>query len=306
MRRLGPAAILLALAAVAPAAERVEDLEAELDARLDERRTRSITLAELYETSGNWRRAAEHYEQARRVRDDDARVLVQLSRLYRAHDEHEKLLSVYATLSRLQPTSVVWLRELGSCHFKLGQRQAAEAAWGRILDVQPSKTYALRHLIDVYADHGLHKRAAAACREALALTPRDQDIRLRLAEALGEGGDPLGALATLSHIAKGRIILRSQRGVRIRHNAFARLAMPDPVHTALDKRLDAGPCTAADLAALAAELLDKASRPADALPFLRRLARDEPGTPRGQAAAARVRGQDPKTKPITPDDPPTR
>lgn len=273
--------LLGALAAAVLGAE----LERELEAKLTERRWQAVTLAELYAAAGQWRQAAAHYEMARRIRADDAGVLVELSRLYKRLGEDKRLVGVYEALSRLQPTSVAWLRELGACHFRLGHREQAEAVWRRILEVQPSRTYAFRYLADIYAQHGLLEKALAACRKALALSPRDEDLRLRLAELMQADGDPLGALAALAQLSPGRYAARSPRALRVRTAALEALKLPADLCGELSAMVTSGKVSAADLAWRAAVALEEAGRRDDARRFFRRVAAEEPDTPRGKKAA---------------------
>jgi len=287
-RRLCSWLAVLLVVSAAGAAERAAELEANLEAKLAERHRRAIALAELYESSGNWQRAAEHYQMARLIREDDAQVLTQLARIYRAHDEDAKLLPIYAALSRLQPTSVAWLRELGSCQFRLGQKQEAEAVWRRILEVQPSRTYALRHLAEIYTSHKLLDKAVAACAEALALSPNDEDLRQRLGEAIEANGDHLGALSTLSRLGPDRSVVRSYRATQTRRQALQALDLPLAARAALERCLREGPASVADLAWAVARPLEETGGGKLAAPYYRRVASEEPDTPRGKASAEKA------------------
>jgi len=264
-------------------------LDGQLQAKLAERHWQAVALAELYAATGQWRQAAAHYEVARRIQPDDSAVLIELSRLYRRLGDDERLVPIYRALCRLQPTSVAWLRELGASLFRLGRREEAEAAWRRILQVQTSRTYALRHLADIYSQHGLHSKALAACREALALSPRDEDLRLRLAEFTLKSGDPLGALAEIARLNPGRYAARSARALRVRSAALDALDLPADIRGQLSAMVAAGGCTAADLAWRAAVALEMAGRRDQARRFFRRVAAEEPNTPRGKKAAAKAK-----------------
>jgi len=293
LRRALPCLLVLAwLLAATPSAPGGEaeapDPEAELQAKLAERHRRAIELAELHEADGDWRRATAHYEMARRIRPNDPDVLNQLARLYRSHNDDASLLPVYEALVRLQPASMSCLRELGSCHFRLGHREEAEAAWRKILEVQPSRTYALRHLGQIYTGHGLFDEAAAAFRHALALAPNDDDVRLRLAEALESGGDHLAALTTIARLAEERTTARSIRAERIRQVAFIALALPPAVRVALERRLADPAASPTDLAWDVARALEASGDPRRAAVHYRRVARDEPDTPRGKEAAQKT------------------
>jgi len=264
-------------------------LERDLEAKLAERHWQAVVLGELYAAAGRLREAAAHYEMARRIRPDDTTVLIELSRLYKRLGDDRRLVPVYEALCRLQPTSVAWLSELGACHFRLGQRQKAEAVWRRILEVQPSRAYALRHLADIYARHGLKEKALAACREALALSPRDEDLRLRLAEFTLAAGDPLGALAALGQLTPGRYASRSPRALRTRTAALEALNLPPDLRGELSAMVAGGGCSVADLAWGAALALERAGRSDQAREFFRRVAAEEPNTPRGKKAAEKAR-----------------
>jgi len=266
-----------------------EQLEAELEAKLAERRRRAISLAQLYSASGDWRRAAEYFESARRIRDDDVQVLTQLTRLYATHRDHRKLLSPLQALVRLQPTSVGWLRELGSCHYRLGEREKAEAAWSKILEVVTNRPSALRVLAQAYATHGLRHKAIATWRQAVAASPRDEYLRLQLAEALSKADEHLEALATIAALRTTPASSRSRRARGVANTAYFKLDLPRPVRAAIEKLLRGDARSPADIAWAIAQAFEQAGDPKRAAGFYRQVADLEPKAARGKAAAAKAR-----------------
>jgi len=297
LRILGVVLLLVVcLPATAGEAETAK-LEAELEAKLAERHRRAVALAQLYYASGDWRRAAEHYEAARRFRDDDVEVLTQLTRLYATHHEDRKLLSPLRALARLQPTSVGWLRELGSCHYRLGEHAKAEAVWRKILDVYPNRPSALRYLAQAYEEHGLTERALAVWRKAVAASPGDEYLRLQFAEAASKAGRHVEALAALAAFRTAPTSSRSRRARTIIHTAFFELDLPRPVRAAVEDLLRHKAAAATDVAWAIAAAFEQAGEPKRAAGFYRRVAAFEPDTDRGRAAAAKATGLAPAPKP---------
>ena len=269
-----------------------DELKARLELKLAERRRQALALAQLHEASGDWQRAAAHYEATRRIRDDDIQVLTRLLRLYRMHGDDASLLSPLAALVRLQPASIGWRRELGSCYFRLGRHDRAEAAWRKMLEVHSDRGAALRYLGQAYAQHGLDEKAVDAFRQSLALNPRDSYVRLLFAQALGRTGRHLEVLAALSAL-KGSSTSRSSRARRARDAAFQGLGLPRPVRDAAEKLLDAGERSVADLAWALAQALEQHGDRTRAAALYRRVADAEPKTARGKQAAAQARQLEP-------------
>ena len=221
-------------------------------------------------------------------------VLSQLMRLYRMNKDDRKLLSTLAALVRLQPTSVGWLRELGSCQFRLGQREQAEATWRRILDVYPNRASALRLLAQAYTSHGLHDKAIGTWREAVAASPRDDYLRLQLAEALGKANRHVDALAASAPLAAAEVSSRSRRARSVKNTAFFELDLPRPVRAAVERLLRREDCSPADVAWAIAEAFEQAGERKRAAAFYRQVAAREPETDRGKAAAAKAKALTPK------------
>jgi tetratricopeptide (TPR) repeat protein len=283
----------LALSAVGMGAEQsTANLEAELDAKLAERRRRTVALGAVIESTGDSKRAVATYEAARRFRDDDLEMLAHLLRFYRMQDDVRGQLSVTQALVRLQPTSLGWLRELGSCYFRLGQRDEAEAAWRRILAAHPLRPAAVRALAQTYEQHGLFDKSVALYREAVAQAPDDPDARLQLAEAQLRAGDGLGALATLVPLAADGA--PGRRAAALRESALGKLGFTVRERATVATILDEKPRTAADLAWRLARWFEAESNWSRAVVFFRRVAEDEPDSARGKVAAETVRRLTPK------------
>lgn len=297
MCRLAASLLALGLAVASPSAageKGAAELEAQLDKKLAERHRRTVGLAQLHYASSNWQRAAALYETARRFRDDDQEVLARLVNIYRRQKADTKLIPVLEALLRIEPRSISWLRELGSCHFRLGQHDRAEATWRKVLALYPENhIVAVRYLAQTYSQHGLHGKAVALYRKAVADRPEDFDLRLRLADALAQAGKPLEALAATGdlNVAAGSV---RRRMARTRSAAFGQLALPQPFQAAVSKLLDAGKPAAADLAWAIAEALERSGDRKRATELYRRVAAREPKSDRGKAAAAKARQLAPK------------
>jgi len=265
------------------------ELEAQLATKLAERRRRTVALGASFEAAGDWPRAVRYYEAARTIRDDDVAVLTRLLRFYRTTDDVRKQVSVYEALVRLQPTSLGWLRSLGACHFRLGDRKQADAVWQRILTVHPLRTEAIAYLAQVYGQHGLHGKTAELYKEAVALAPHDADVRLRAAGAFVRGDDPLGALAVLSALTKAERQTHAARLKAARQAAFHVLEFTRGERLAAEAMLDEAPCTTAGLAWRLARAAETDGQWKQAAEFFARVAKEEPHTVRGRVAAETAR-----------------
>lgn len=270
------------------------DLEAEIETKLAERHRRSVALAQLYYAAGDWRRAAEHYEAARRIRDEDLRVLTQLTRLYASHRDYRRLLSPLQALVRLQPRSIGWLRELGSCYYRLGQTEKAEATWRRMLDVYPNRASAYRYLAQAYETHGLTAKAIEAWQQAVAASQRDDHLRLQLAEALSDADRHVEAVAALAPLQAGGASSRSRQARKVINTAYFELDLPRPVRAAVARLLDGTSRSPADVAWAIARAFEQAGEPRRAAAHYQRVADHEPKTERGKTAAAKARALAPK------------
>ena len=147
------------------AGESIRQLEASLEAKLQERRCRTLELAGTYETRGDWKRAVAHYQRARRF-CEDAAVLQRLLRVYRGAGELREQVDVCEALVRVEPRSVRWRVELGGCHFRLGDHRKAEAAWRTLAHLYPTRADGLRAVAIVFQRHGLSEQAAHLLRHA--------------------------------------------------------------------------------------------------------------------------------------------
>jgi tetratricopeptide (TPR) repeat protein len=280
--------LAFALAAISGEAD-LDALEREVEEKLGELFQRTVAAAQLYDASGDRQRAAQYYEQARRIRGDDIYILQQLTRLYTAGKDNARLLDVYEALVRQQPTSITWLRHLGSCYFQAGKPQEAEGVWRRILDIHPDRASALRYLAPIYAQHKLYDKALTAYREALALKPEDQNIRLQFAETLFAAGDYLGALATSVPIQASRVTYRTTRAAKLRKRAIVSLELSPAAEIALTKMLNDGVDSVADLAWTLGTISEQRGEKKRAAQMFRRVAELEPNSERGQTAARKAK-----------------
>jgi tetratricopeptide (TPR) repeat protein len=282
--------------ALGAAAEKsTAELEAELDERLTERCRRTVALGVFFEATGDWPRAVAYYEAARRIRDDNADTLTRLLRFYRTQGDVRNQISVYQSLIRLQPASVGWLRDLGACHLRLGEREQAEAAWRKILDAHPVRTQAIRYLAQVYEEHRLFDRCVELYREAMALAPEDPDFRVRLAETQVKAGDPVGALATVAPVNLAEQSAYATRSAAVRKAALPQLNLNRAERLAVEGILDEQkPQSAGELAWRLARWFEEAGDWDRAAAFFLRVAQEEPNTVRGQVAAETARRLKPK------------
>ncbi|MFP4057071.1 MAG: tetratricopeptide repeat protein [Candidatus Brocadiia bacterium] len=291
-----PLVVIIVAGIQAPGAAGAADtaeLEAQLETKLAERFERVVSLAQLYEASGEKDRAAHYYERARTIRPDDAYVLSQLARLYRSTRDDRKLLPIYTALARLQPTAINWVKELGSCYFRLGRRREAEATWRKMLEMHGNRPFVLGYLAQVYAEHELFDKAVAAYREAIDRSPRDINLRLRFASALLEAGDPLGALATAAPLREAPSKHYREGGENLRKKALAKLRLPQADQRAVLELLDDDTCSVAELALTLARAFERRGERERAAAFYRRVASEEPESPLGKAAAEKARQLDP-------------
>jgi tetratricopeptide (TPR) repeat protein len=293
--RIALATVLCLVApAIALGAERDErstgKLESVLQEKIAQRYRRTVALGAFFEATGDWETAATHYEAARRFRDDDPSLLTRLLRYYRTRGEVRKQVPIYQALVRLQPTSIGWLRELGSCYFRLGQREKAEATWRGILDAHSVRTSGVQYLAQIYQKHGLHEKAVEAYKEGLALAPRDEEMRFALAQAQTRGGDGLAALVTLAPLNREHDRPRGGPVHKLRAQALKAMDLTHGEGLVLQRLLEEQPPqSAAGLAWRLARAFERAGQWTRAAAFFRRVAAEEPDTVRGRVAAETAR-----------------
>jgi tetratricopeptide (TPR) repeat protein len=190
----------------------------------------------------------------------------------------------------------MWIRQLGSCYFRLGETKEAEATWQRLLDVYPQRSGALRYLGSIYTQHKLYDKAIATYREAITLSPENPDLRVSLAQTQNAAGDPLSALATLSSVRGASSSYRERRINAVRDEAVTALDLTPAVQQALRKKLAEGTTSTGDLASFLATLCEERGQARDAARFYRRVAEAEPKSERGRRAATRAAALDPGKK----------
>ena len=158
------------------------------------------TLADLELADGDAQAALERAERFA-ARDVEAMFVAAkaeeaLGRLAPARD---RLLALRARLAR---TTAPLELQLGLVHLKLGDQPAALGALQAAFDLKPELTAAAKNLVAVLASQERFGDARVVMKRALATSPNDASLWVRLASIEIDNGDAAAALAALGSAAQ--------------------------------------------------------------------------------------------------------
>ncbi len=108
-------------------------------------RDMGVILFEL----GDWKQAATHLETAYKSRDADSlNVLVMIGECAYNQGDYRRALDYYRHALRIQPGNMDILRAIGACHWNLGEKVEAKAAFdGIVLPVEPNPGPGVENLL---------------------------------------------------------------------------------------------------------------------------------------------------------------
>ena len=124
------------------------------------------------------------YESARQAGSSDERVATSLARLYKRQRHWAKARDLFQQLLAADPGNLDHLRELGQCHYTLGEAAKAEAAWRQMVEAQRGTPQAYLTLARAYNGINERDKELAALREGCKKHPGDYELLHQLARAL--------------------------------------------------------------------------------------------------------------------------
>jgi predicted Zn-dependent protease len=153
------------------------------------------------------------YESARQAGSGDVRVTTSLARLYMRERQWARGRDLFKELLADDPENLELLRELGQCHYILGDEAAAEAAWRRMVDAEEGTPDAWLALAQAYNAIGARDKEIAILREGCAEHPGHYELLRRLARAYLHEQRYGEAVATLEDALDGLGADYQRRGV---------------------------------------------------------------------------------------------
>ena len=124
------------------------------------------------------------YENARRAGSTDERVATTLARLYMRERQWAKARDLFKRLLADDAGNLDHLRELGQCHYRLGEEAKAEACWRQMVEAQQGTPQAFLWLARAYGNIGARDKELAALREGCAEHPANYELLREYARAL--------------------------------------------------------------------------------------------------------------------------
>ncbi len=144
-------------------------------------------LATVYYAQGNFESAAEHYENAIKIRPDSAEALNNLAYLYTEKNSNiEKAIAMAEAAVQLEKNNASYIDTLGWAYYRNGDHEKALALLLKANQLVPGQGEVLLHVGRVYLDKNDFASAITYLREAFKADPKlkDPDNSLYLAVRL--------------------------------------------------------------------------------------------------------------------------
>ncbi|HEX5272518.1 MAG TPA: tetratricopeptide repeat protein, partial [Gemmataceae bacterium] len=130
-------------------------------------------------------------------RRPDAALTAQVAELFREAGLTDDALDLYRKAVGQAPATAAYRIRLGEYLLALKRPEQAQAAWAELVAGERRTAANLRQLAEVQADFGFRPRALATAAEAVALEPREADLRLFYAHLLRQEQQYAAALKQL-------------------------------------------------------------------------------------------------------------
>ena len=202
MRGYAVVSVLAVWLAVPPAACRaeepdVDDLRRRTLAAEDRRFRRTVELARVYASSGRLEEARGLYEEAHRLRDDDADVTEALLDVLRKLGDHHAQLPIYRRMLSVRGSVFTVRFRMGECLWRLGRTGEARRVMNDVLKRFPSERGAYLLLIDFYLAEKQSADAHGVVEHYRNRFGDDIPVLLRRARLLSADGKPGKAIDVL-------------------------------------------------------------------------------------------------------------
>ncbi len=129
-----------------------------------------LELAERYWRRGKDKKALALLNKMERRFPTDAGVHAAIADLYTRWGKNQQALEAHVRLTRIEPSEITHLVNLGEQYFQRNQKKKAVSVWKKIIARKTAKNYA--RLGEVYAEHDMLSEALAMYRNAIRLEPK--------------------------------------------------------------------------------------------------------------------------------------
>lgn len=181
-----------------------------------------LAQADTHCSRREWEAARDCLGAALRLSPDEPELLRALGNLHYLAGDFAAAGAVFAVAAERQPDDAGVRVQLALACRELAQFDAAEAALGEALALQPEDPVTWRLLADCYREHDRHAEAAAIYQALLARNPDQVDVLLALGKLFYLAGDFAGARAALHEV------LRLEPANTIAWENLATLELQDP------------------------------------------------------------------------------
>lgn len=164
---------------------------------------------------GKYQEAVAAYRQALPLTRDPSPIWLQIGKIEQGQGHTREATSAYQSAIETQPKSVQAYNNLAWMHAERKQRLDESLGWAKkATEIAPGSAAVFDTLGYVHLQRGESREAIAALSKASKLAPADATIKLRLARALGDGGQRSEALSIVEQILKADP--SNTEGVRLR------------------------------------------------------------------------------------------
>lgn len=158
-------------------------------------------LGDIYRSIGDYRAAADQYEQSTRLDPYGASAHYNLAVTYQLLNRLQESAASYLRALKLNPLDINANMNLGLVYLSLGDLPSAAVFTGKAVDLDPENPVAVANYAVAMEADGKTSEAVALYRRSLDLDPNQQTTIFNLAGALLKQKQPHEAISTLRHIA---------------------------------------------------------------------------------------------------------
>jgi tetratricopeptide (TPR) repeat protein len=123
-----------------------------------------VRLAQSFEQTGDWERAAALYEKLYGAKPDNEVYFEGLRRAYLQLRAFEKVVNLVDLRLKTQPGNIALLASLGGTYYESGSEQKADSVWNRLIEIDPKNIGLYRVVASQMMEHRLFERAVSTYR----------------------------------------------------------------------------------------------------------------------------------------------
>ncbi len=118
-----------------------------------------LRLAQSFEQTGDWERAAALYEKLYGAQPDNELYFEGLRRANLQLRAYEKVVNLVELRLKAQPGNMALLASLGSIYYESGSEQKADSIWNRLIEIDPKNIGLYRVVASQMMEHRLFEQA---------------------------------------------------------------------------------------------------------------------------------------------------